>query len=122
MPGAGAGALGSAGRRLPPPHSSPALLPPQGPGPLLCVSFGRGAEVTAAAAGGGREGLWGGEGRGVRHLGAGEGGPKLQSRTRRRSARLEDAGMLLLCFGSQKPSECCFPCQKTSSGRSLVRE
>lgn len=58
MPGAGAGALGSAARRLPPPSGSPATPHPS-PGPLLCVSFGRGAEVTAAAAGGGREGLWG---------------------------------------------------------------
>lgn len=106
-----------------PPHSSLALLPPRGPGPLLCVSFGRGAEVTAAAAGGGREGLWGAEGRGVRHLGEEKGGnPKLQPRTHRQSASLEDAGMLLLYFGSQKPSERCFLCQKTSSGRNLMRE
>lgn len=58
----------------PPQQPGSPAHPPPGPGPLLCVSFGRGAEVTAAAAGGGREGLWGGKGRGVRHLGEEKGG------------------------------------------------
>lgn len=96
--------------------------PPPGPRPATLCQFrprggsdgggrGRGAGGALGRSGARRAPFWcGGE------------GPTLQPRTRRRSARLEHAGMLFLYFGSPRPREGCLLSQRTSAGRSLMRE